>query len=249
MARLTHSRGDRPIHRAAPRSGPWKHGRIPVVGLVGGIGAGKSLVASELGRRGAVVLDADAVGHSLLQQTPTRQAVIKRFGPEILDRTSAGDAAPRIDRKALGALVFADRHSLRDLEHILHPRMRGTFERAIARAVRKGGAKAVVLDAAILFEAGWDDLCDLVVFVDASREQRLERVGQQRGWTSEALDAREAAQMPLDEKRSRSTVVLRNALAPEQVAQEVDRLCSRLVRPGQGWVRPERGSTRPGVRS
>jgi dephospho-CoA kinase len=209
--------------------GPWKHGSIPVLGLVGPIGAGKSRVAAELAAGGAQVLDADAVGHALLEQRPARDLVLERFGPAILDRSApagadegTGPAPPRIDRRALGALVFNDAAALRALEAILHPRMRRTFERAIARAQRGGRARAVVLDAAILLEAGWNDLCDLVVFVDAPRDQRLARVAEQRGWTAEQLEARERAQWPAERKRERADVVLVNDSDPERLRAEID---------------------------
>ena len=153
------------------RPGPWKHGAIPVIGLIGGIGGGKSLAAAALARRGAFVLDADAVGHALLDQTPVRERVVERFGTGVLAPSTDPDEPPHIDRRALGEIVFAQPSALCDLETILHPIMRRTFERAIARTVRRGKARGVVLDAAILLEAEWDSLCDRVVFIDAPRDR------------------------------------------------------------------------------
>src|SRR4051794_41535325 len=122
---------------ARPR-GPWKHGPIPVLGLIGGIGGGKSRVAAMLAEEGAFVIDADAVGHALLDQRPVRDLVVARFGPQILapsadDGADALPSPPVIDRRTLGAIVFNQPAALRQLEAILHPRMRRTFERAIAR--------------------------------------------------------------------------------------------------------------------
>ena len=91
-----------------------------------------------------------------------------------------------------------------------------------------GKAPAVVLDAAILLEAGWDSLCDLVVFVDASQPVRLERVARDRGWTAEVLQAREAAQWPRDRKLGRADIVIHNDSSLEILDQNVDRLF-RLV--------------------
>ena len=226
----------RPVRRPRGARGPWQFGPIPVIGLVGGIGAGKSLAAAALAARGAFVIDADTVGHALLEQPPARQRILKRFGEEILG-PEPGDGSPRpIDRRALGAIVFDDPSARRDLERILHPRMRRTFERAIARTVRKGRHTAVVLDAAVLFEAGWDDLCDVVFFVDAPRELRLRRLAAARGWTAEALAAREAAQHPLDEKKARADAVLPNTGPPEDLAAAVDRAWVRHI----GRLRPVR---------
>ena len=214
----------RPAGPQRPR-GPWKHGMIPVLGLVGGIGAGKSLVAAEFAARGAQVLDADAIGHALLEQRPARDEVLARFGREILGPDD------RIDRRALGAIVFTQPAARRDLEAILHPRMRRTFERAIARAARKQEAAAVVLDAAILYEAGWDDLCDHVAFVDAPADLRRARLAVQRGWDAEKLAARERAQLSPEGKRERADFSLRNDAGPEELRAEVDAAWARLVPP------------------
>jgi dephospho-CoA kinase len=205
--------------------GRWKHGAVPVIALTGGIGSGKSRVAELLRERGAVVIDADAVGHEVLEQPAVRRQVIERFGPGMLRPDSdVGPRDGRIDRKALGSVVFADRAALHDLEAILHPRMRRRFAEIIEREAMRGQAPAVVLDAAILLEAGWDNLCDLVVFVDASLPVRLERVARGRGWTAEVLQARETAQWPCDAKRNRGDVVLHNESSLDLLEQDVDRL-------------------------
>lgn len=191
-------------------AGPWLHGPIPVFGLVGGMGAGKSLVATRLEELGAHVIDADKVGHALLEQRPVREAVIERFGKTIVAPETPEGAAPAIDRKALGAIVFADPVALRALEAIVHPAMRRTFEKAIDRVIRRGQARAIVLEAAILYEAGWDSLCDKVVFVDAPRSERLARLAVTRGWDEAALSAREQRQAPLDQKKARADLVITN---------------------------------------
>jgi dephospho-CoA kinase len=214
--------------RPARSPGAWKHGKIPVLGLIGAIGGGKSHVAALLAERGAFVLDADAVGHALLTQRPVRDQVIARFGSTIVGPDDGPDGSATIDRRALGAIVFADPAARRDLEAIVHPRMRKTFERAIARALRRGQASAVVLDAAILLEAGWDSLCDRIVYVDASRAVRLERLSAQRGWTDETLQARERAQWPADRKRSMADAVVCNDGTPEHLSALVDRFWSTL---------------------
>jgi dephospho-CoA kinase len=178
---------------------------------------------------GATVLDADAIGHALLDQRPAREEVVKHFGTRMLEPKELESAQPRVNRLALGALVFADRKALRELEAILHPRMRRTFERAISRAARGGKNPAVVLDAAVLFEAGWHDLCDAVVFVDAPREERLKRLRLQRGWDDVQLEARERAQLPLEEKRRRADHVLTNQSDPEALRTAADSLWTQLT--------------------
>jgi dephospho-CoA kinase len=234
--------------------GPWKNGPIPVIGVVGGIGSGKSAVAAAFEGLGAFVIDADKVGHALLDQRPVREQVVARFGPQVLAAATEGegdgdgDPAPRIDRRLLGAIVFADPLALKRLEAILHPKMRRTFEKAIGRVVRRGKARAVVLDAAILYEAGWDSLCDLVVFVDAPRDQRLARLSAERGWDEAALSAREAAQMPLDAKRARADVVISNTEGLNELQAEAARAWEvlRASAPSRPQIQPR---PRPAARA
>jgi dephospho-CoA kinase len=212
-----------------PRS-RWKHGTIPVIGLIGGIGGGKSAAAAVMAERGAVVIDADAVGHEVLDRPAIQKRLVDRFGSEIVAARGAGaEAGPRVDRRALGKIVFADASARRDLEAIVHPPMIEDFKRTIDEAQRSGSATIVVLDAAVLLEAGWDHSCDLVVFVDAPRADRLARVERTRGWSRANLQAREAAQLSCDAKRERSDYVLPNVAGPEALAVEVDRFLAWLA--------------------
>jgi dephospho-CoA kinase len=195
-----------------------------VIGLIGGIGSGKSAVGAILEARGAALINADGVGHELLRSPEVRDQVVARFGQSVLALTPSRSAATlptQIDRAALGAIVFADPARRRELEAILHPLMRERFLREIEHVTRQGKALMVVLDAAILVEAGWDDLCDGVVFVDAPRDIRLARVAKERGWDRAALELREAAQWPCEKKRSHADLVLRNASGIDALNQEV----------------------------
>jgi dephospho-CoA kinase len=212
----------------------WRHGAVPVIGLIGGIGAGKSVAARMLADRGAVVIDADAVGHELLEDPSIRARIVGRFGAGVLVAQPSGDSpgpGPRISRRALGAVVFADASALRDLEAILHPAMRERFRRVIERTAREGRAACVVLDAAVLLEAGWDDLCDRVVFVDAPRADRLRRVKEGRGWSEPTLEARERSQWTGDRKRRRADWIVTNDGGPDRLGLEVDRILDRLQGP------------------
>jgi dephospho-CoA kinase len=217
-----------------PRAlGQFRHGSLPVVGLIGEIGGGKSEVARLFKERGAVVIDADAVGHELLKDPGVRLQIVERFGPGVLVGTGASEPGltPAIDRKALGAIVFNDSAARRDLEAILHPRMRAWFRAIIERelAANGGEGRLILLDAAILLEAGWDDLCDRIVFVDAPRDERMRRVQEQRGWSREALEARERAQWPADEKRVRADVVINNDSQLESLRRAVEQIEATLA--------------------
>ena len=207
----------------------WKHGAVPVLGLIGGIGGGKSSVARWLAHRGAAVIDADAVGHELLEDPALRDRIVERFGSGVVEAARPGEpSAPRINRRALGAIVFDEPAALRDLEAILHPAMREDFRRTIGRLARDGDRPCIVLDAAVLLETGWDDFCDRIAFVDAPRAERLRRVKASRGWSEETLAARERSQWPVEEKLRRADWIIDNDGAPARLEREVDRLLSRL---------------------
>ncbi len=185
------------------------HGRPPVVGLTGGIASGKSTVSEHLAAQGAHVIDADAVGHHVI--TPEGEAypeVVAAFGTEIL----AEDGT--ISREKLGAIVFADPARRTELNNISHPRMAehmaAEIERLRLRA-EEDQPLLIVLDAAILFEAGWDALCDTVWTVEAPPELAIARLVERNGFTREQAQARLDAQMSNEERAARADRVLHNA--------------------------------------
>lgn len=191
---------------------------MKTIGLTGGIASGKSAVAAALARRGAVVFDADRMGHDVLQEPEVRDELVTRWGRDIVD------AAGRVDRAAVAARVFGDSpQAAQDrqfLELLVHPRIRQRMEAEIRR-LPDDAVPAVVIDAPLLMETGWNAVCQLTLFVDAPQPARLERaLG--RGWTAEEFARREAAQMPIREKRRRSTHVLANAGDLADLEREVD---------------------------
>ena len=178
------------------------------------------------------MIDADIVGHEVLERSDAHRQVIDRFGAAVVGKpTDAAATSGSIDRRALGSIVFASRQALDDLEAIVHPPMRQQFEAIIDRERARPQAPALVLDAAILLEAGWDSLCDLVVFVAAAQPVRLARVARDRGWTAESLQAREAAQWPLQRKLERADIVIHNDSSLESLEQSVDHLFRLLTEP------------------
>ena len=198
----------------------------PVIGLVGGIGAGKSTVAAELALLGCAVIDGDEIGHQLLLDESIKQPIRQRWGDGVFD--SDGE----VSRPALGKIVFADADELAALNAILHPRIRHEMKRRIAEAQSQRNVEAVVLDAAVLIEAGWQDLCSAVVFVDAPRSARLGRVRTQRNWDDAELSARENLQIALDKKRSMADHVISNLASDPSFAQDVRELLSRITHTG-----------------
>jgi dephospho-CoA kinase len=192
----------------------------PVLGIVGGIGSGKSLVAELLAERGGWLINADALGHEALAAPNVKQQVVARFGDDILDERG------EIVRKRLGKKVFADRIALRSLEALVFPFIKGRILEEIERGRRDPDARFIVLDAAVMFEAGWSQACDKVMFVDAPRDVRLVRL-KRRGWDEQQLALREAAQMPLAEKKRRADAVIYNSGTLEALRGQLDGLLVR----------------------
>ena len=193
---------------------------MKVIGIVGGIASGKSLVTESLRELGACVLDADRIGHEVLREGEVRTAVRNRWGDAVFD------ADGEVDRRAVARIVFtkspAGKRELAFLEALVHPWIGQRLQEQI-RELAEQGCPAVVLDAALMIKAGWDRYCDFVIFVDTPKEQRLERA-RTRGWSEEEFDAREDAQESLDRKRNRADLVIDNAGSPQRTVAQVQRL-------------------------
>ena len=187
---------------------------LAVIGLAGGIGAGKSTVAGILAKLGCLVVDSDARAKAALDRPDIRDQLVAWWGEKVLQRDPVGGGggpggARRIDRAEVARVIFADPEQRKRLESLVHPIVRQDR----ATAIREGaaaGARAVIIDAPLLYEAGLDAECDVVIFVDAPRGVRLERVRSNRGWSAAELDRREGAQLPLQSKRAKADFVVQN---------------------------------------
>jgi dephospho-CoA kinase len=197
---------------------------MKIIGLLGGVASGKSMVAGQLASLGAKTLNADEIGHKVLRQPEIEAAVRERWGDAVFG------ADGRIDRGLLARTVFApppdgppDRAYL---EQLTHPEIIRIIKEQLALA--PSAVKAAVIDAPLLAEAGLDKLCDKLVFVDAPPEARFERA-LARGWRKEDFAAREDAQKSLDFKRKHADVVIDNSGSPEQTQAQVRRLWQTLI--------------------
>jgi dephospho-CoA kinase len=194
----------------------------PVIGLVGGIGAGKSRVSAALARRGGRVVAGDPAGHAALRQPAVRERVVERWGAGVMGPDG------EVDRRELGSVVFADPAEREALEAIVRPWIGRQLRAEIAAAQSDPAVAFVVLDAAVMLEAGWRDAVNLLVYVHAPRAVRLARVAEQRGWSAAEVAAREQAQLSLTEKAARADVAVDNSGSPADLEPQLDRLLARL---------------------
>jgi dephospho-CoA kinase len=201
---------------------------IPVIGLVGGVGAGKSTVAEGFAELGCAVIDADAIGHDVIQTPGVRDALVERWGRGILD----GDG--RVDRSAVAGIVFGDEGELAFLNGIMHPAIARRIERRIDELQQQDDVPAIVLDAAVMLEAGWDRQCDVLVFVDAPAGERFERVRASRGWDEDRWVERENSQFSIDRKATACDHRVRNSSSESHLREQVRTLFHRLVHNADG---------------
>jgi dephospho-CoA kinase len=194
------------------------------VGLTGGVASGKSTVSTMLRELGAVVIDSDALAREVVEPgTPGLAAVVEAFGDGIL--TEDG----RLDRPALGAIVFADDERRRVLEGILHPLI---GERSTALAESAGPHDLVVHDIPLLAEAGIADTFDAVVVVDAPTDLQVERMLRDRGWTREDAESRIAAQASREDRLAVATYVIENTGSLEDLRARVREVYDALTADG-----------------
>jgi phosphopantetheine adenylyltransferase/dephospho-CoA kinase len=201
---------------------------VIVVGLTGGIASGKSTAARELARRGARVVDADKLGHRAYEPgTAAHREVIAAFGPEV----RAADGT--IDRAALGARVFGKPEQLKRLTDIVWPEIRRLAQAEIAALRAVEPRAVVVLEAAVLFEAGWEPLVDEIWVVIVPREVAVQRAVARGGLSAAQALARIDAQLTNEERRRRAHVVIDNsgdeAALVRQLGEQWERV-SRLAR-------------------
>jgi len=198
---------------------------MKVIGILGGVAGGKSLVARELGRLGAGLLDADRAAHEVLRMPEIETAVRQRWGSAVFG------ADGRIDRARLAGIVFAGPprgpRERRHLEQLTHPEI-GRLLAQEAKRLEATGRAAAVLDAPLLLETGWGKLCDTLVFVDAPRGVRQARASA-RGWSQADFSAREDAQESVSAKRERADFVIDNSGSLEQTRSQIERLWQSLV--------------------
>jgi dephospho-CoA kinase len=194
-----------------------------LVGLTGGIGAGKSTVAGMLADRGAIVIDADELARRAIERgTDGFARVVDSFGPDVVGPD--GD----LDRERIARIVFADEERRRELEAIVHPEVARLLEEAVDPY--RDTDRIVVYSVPLLAERGLGDLFDLVVVVVADVDRRIERLMRDRGMAPDEVRARVAAQFDDEERAKVADVLIDNDGEPARLGPQVDRLWADLGR-------------------
>ena len=193
-----------------------------VVGLTGGIGAGKSTVSKLLAERGAAIVDADQIARDLQSPgNPVLEQMAERFGAQIINDDSS------LDRAAVAAIVFSDKSALDDLNAIVHPAMQAEIQRQID--LNAGSDRVVVLDFPLLGENPRKGLAATIV-VDIPYELAVERVVEYRGMDEDDAQNRINSQISREERLARATYVVDNSGTFDSLARQVDELWSAVVK-------------------
>lgn len=196
--------------------------RKPVIGILGGIGSGKSTVAAEFAKLGCKVIDADVIAHELLNKPRIRKDIIGLFGEGVLG--SAG----RIDRRKLAGIVFADAEKLSLLNKIIHPLVLRRAEQLIGRYRQQARVRGIVLDMPLLAEVGWAERCDRLVFVRCRRQIRINRAKKSGGFDENQLKIRENFQIYLDKKAGLADNIVDNNSDFSTLVRQVANIFSHI---------------------
>jgi dephospho-CoA kinase len=198
------------------------HG-IPIIGIAGGIGSGKSFVAALFGELGCAVIDADAQVREAYDDPAVRQTLREWWGDSVFHADGS------VNRSAIAKRIFNDEDQRRRLSELVHPMVNQGRVRWMQKRASENPPVAFILDTPLLFEAGMNGECDAVVFVDAPGELRLERVRRSRGWDEAELLSRQNLQWPLDRKREMSDYVIENAADAGITRSQVRAVLSQIL--------------------
>ena len=191
-------------------------------GLTGGVATGKSTAARVFHELGAEIIDADRIGHlQLAKSSPAFQEIVERFGPVILD------GAGEINRHALGSLVFTDPEKLQQLNSIVHPRIIAEVEKRAAAIAAEDSRRVILVDAALIFEAGIGGRFEKVIVTWCTPQQQIERL-MHKGLSREEAEHRIAAQIPVEEKKRRADFVIDSSGPLENTRGQVERIYATL---------------------
>jgi len=196
----------------------------PVIGILGGIGSGKSTVAAAFGRQGCAIIDADKMALEMLVDEDVGRQIADIFGPDVFLPKGG------IDRKKLADRVFSNPELLKKLNEIIHPRVLKQTETLLARYLADEAIPAIVLDVPLLMETGWHTRCDVLVFVEGDLAVRETRVHQKGRFDADQIKKRENFQISLDKKREIAQYIVKNNSDLSDLAEQVARIYSAVLK-------------------
>ncbi|MDR1480755.1 MAG: dephospho-CoA kinase [Planctomycetaceae bacterium] len=199
-----------------------------ILGLVGGIGCGKSLAAGEFVGLGAGLIDADEIGHELLYDSAVAERIRSYFGESVF--VEAGGVCV-VNRAELAGVVFKQNEQgvagLKYLNSILHPQIAEKINQKI-QYLSQNNYNIIILDAPLLIETGFDRIVDKIIFVDATRENRVARI-LKRNWTEGDLNLREASQLPIEKKRQLADFIIHNNKTIKDTQKQIATLWKKIT--------------------
>lgn len=200
-----------------------------MVGLTGGIASGKSMVAGIFRKAGAIVIDADLLARQVVKPgRPAWREICDLFGDRVVDPDG------NLDRTELGRLVFGDSQLRRQLEAIIHPLVRTRIESALQKIARTEPNAVVIQEVPLLLETGMEKGLAEIIVVYASESQQLQRLMLRDGMARQEAQARIDAQMPIEEKRKKATIVIDNSGSLEATKQQSLRVYAQLAQRAGG---------------
>ncbi len=195
----------------------------PIIGITGGIGSGKSLVASFFSELGCAVIKADELAHEILEESETKQFLLKYLGNNIIKPNNT------LDRKKIADIIFEDIEKKKLVESYIHPRVIERQNHLIQQYQSEDRYKAIVLDVPLLIESSLKHICNLVIFIESDFKLRCQRVRKSRGWTEEEISRREKFLFPNYLKRSIADVILYNNSTIDNCKRQVEKIFSRFI--------------------
>ncbi len=196
----------------------------PIIGMTGGIGSGKTCMAQEFGRLGCLVINSDDLAHEVLHQPTVKSQLVQWWGAAILDKSTA-----RVDRAAVGKIVFGNAAEMARLTAVLHPQVAELRKKIMASAALDSKIPAIVWDSPLLFENGLHTQCDAIIFVKASLQTRINRLKKERGWDAQELLRREMMQLPLDKKEKAAHYYIDNDGDVAVGLRQVQSILARVI--------------------
>ncbi len=195
----------------------------PILGITGGIGSGKSTVATEFVKLGCGLVDADKIAHHLLEEGEVKEQIVSLFGADILDQQK------RIDRKKLADIVFNDQKRLFLLNKILHPLVLSRCKELIGQYQKQNDIKAIVLDIPLLLEVEWDKKCDKIIFVERNKQLRSDSIKKNGFFDEKQIKDREKFQISLDKKAAIADNIINNNCDFSQLTRQIVKIFSCIT--------------------